>query len=63
MQAGLVQHNCESIGRTILIHVTMERYNSRMIAQAKCLVCNKDEFAEKSVDKSVAPSKGFYMTV
>lgn len=63
MQAGLVQHNCATLGRSILIPIHMDRYNSRMITQAKCVVCNKDEFEQKAVDQTVAPSKGFYMTV
>jgi hypothetical protein len=63
MQAGFVNHNCEPLGRSILIPIKVENYNSKLVAEAKCLVCNRNEFEAKLVDKSVAPSKGFYMTV
>jgi hypothetical protein len=60
---GLTQHACEALGgRTILIPLALEKYNSKVIAQALCQVCNKNEF-ETAIDKTVAPSKGFYMTV
>ena len=62
MQAGFVQHNCSTLNRTILVPINMDRYNSKLITQAKCVVCGKDEF-ERQVDQTVAPSKGFYMTV
>lgn len=62
MHAGFVQHNCESLGRQILIPIHMERYNSSLVTNAKCVVCTKDEF-ERKVDQTVAPTKGFYMTV
>jgi len=63
MQAGFVEHNCTTLNRKILIPIQMERYNSRFITQAKCVICSKDEFEQRQVDQTVAPSKGFYMTV
>lgn len=59
---GLTQHNCETAGRTIFLPIGVENYNSRVIVGAKCFICGKAEF-EKQIDRTVAPTKGFYMTV
>lgn len=59
---GLASHACEAIGQTIYVPIGIENYNSRVIVSAGCDICGA-KVLEKQVDKKVAPSKGFYMTV
>lgn len=59
---GLTQHTCEALGRAIFLPLGLEKYNSKVVATARCQICGKLEF-EVSVDKSYAPARASYMTV
>lgn len=59
---GLAEHACSTIGVKIWIPVGLEKYATKVIVSAECRFCGKKEF-DRTLDKSVLPSKAAYITV